>query len=184
MNSLKGHLLIATPELLAPLFAQSVILMIDHDEHGAMGVILNRPIDATASDLAGKVVEEGFTWDKPLYLGGPVSGPLMVLHALPDLADREIVPGVFLTMEAENAKELLGRKAEPSLIVVNYSGWGAGQLEGEFGWDSWLTLPATARHVFGSDSADLWESVVKQVHARKLSEFFGVRQIPPDPSMN
>lgn len=55
MNSLKGHLLIATPDLLAPLFARSVILMIDHDEDGAMGVILNRPTEASVSDLAGKI---------------------------------------------------------------------------------------------------------------------------------
>src|SRR3954468_22224733 len=85
MNSLKGHLLIATPDLLAPLFARSVILIIDHDEEGAMGVILNRPTEASVSDLAGKIFEEDFSWEKPLHLGGPVSGPLMVLHALPDL---------------------------------------------------------------------------------------------------
>lgn len=185
MTSLQGHLLIATPRLLTPIFTRSVILMIDHDEGGAMGVLLNRPTDATATDLAGVILEPGFAWDKPLNLGGPVSGPLMVLHTLAELADREVLPGVCLTLEAAKAKAILSRKAEPSRIVVNYSGWGPGQLEGEFGWDSWLTLPAKADHVFGSGPDALWEAVVKQVNARKLSEFLGLRiPSPPDPSLN
>ncbi|MDB5350994.1 MAG: putative transcriptional regulator [Planctomycetota bacterium] len=184
MNSLQGHLLIAAPSLIAPIFTRSIILMIDHDEDGAMGVILNLRIDATATDLAGKIVEDGFSWDKPLNLGGPVSGPLMVLHAVPDLADREIIPGVFLAIDADRVGEILSRKVEPSVIVVNYSGWSAGQLEGEFEWDSWLTLPATAEHVFGPVEVNLWETVVKQVSIRTLAEFFGVREVPPDPNMN
>ena len=184
MNSLKGQLLIATPELLSPLFTQSVILMVDHNEEGAMGLIVNRPTEATASDLAGKILDEDFTWDKPLHLGGPVSGPLMILHTDPELADREVIPGVFLTMDAEKAEGLLTSKVEPSMLLVNYAGWGPGQLEGEFGWDSWLTLPATTDHVFGMGPENLWETVVKRVNARKLSEFFGVRAVPPDPSMN
>ncbi len=183
MKTLEGHLLIAMPDLMSPIFSRSVILMIDHDEDGAMGVILNRPTEATATDLAGKVMDEDFVWDKPLSLGGPVPGPLMVLHSEPDLADREILPGVFLTLDAPKAQELLTRKAEPSLFVVNYSGWGPGQLEGEFDRDSWLALPADVAHVFGRDD-DLWEAVVKQANARKLSEFFGIREIPPDPTFN
>lgn len=184
MNSLKGHLLIATPELIAPVFTRSVILMIDHDENGAMGVILNRPTDATTSDLPEEIVGPEFDGNKPLHLGGPVSGPLMILHALADLADREVVPGVFLTLDATKARELLISKAEPSLIVVNYSGWSAGQLESEFDRDSWLTLPATLDHVFDGREDDLWKSVVGQVSAKTLSDFLGVRHIPPDPTMN
>lgn len=183
MNSLEGHLLIATPELLGPMFARSVILMIDHGEGGAMGVILNRPTEATVADLPAEVLGEEVAWDKTLHLGGPVPGPLMLLHADPELADREVVPGVYLTLDADKAREVIARRAEPTRIVVNYSGWAPGQLEGEFGEDSWLTLPATAGHVFG-EAANLWASVVGQVQARKLSEFLGVRVVPPDPTLN
>lgn len=184
MNFLEGHLLIATPDLLAPIFACSVILMIDHGEGGAMGVILNRPTEATVADLPAEVFGEVVAWDKPLHLGGPVPGPLMLLHADPGLADREVLPGVYLTLDATKAREVVARRAEPLLIVVNYSGWGAGQLEGEFDQQSWLTLPATAEHIFGSARTDLWSSVVGRVQARKLSEFLGVRVIPTDPSLN
>jgi putative transcriptional regulator len=184
MNSLKGHLLIATPQLNAPLFAKSVILMLHHDEDGAMGVILNRPTDASIAEISEKVFGERFEWDKPLLLGGPVPGPMLVIHADEALADQEIIPGVYRTFDAALIRELVRQEAEPSLVVANCSGWGPGQLEGEFGWDSWLTLPATAEHIFWDGDKDIWEAVVGEVNARKLSEFFGIREVPPDPSVN
>ena len=126
MNSLKGQLLIATPQLLAPIFTRSVILMLEHNEEGAMGVILNQPINTTITDLAGKIFEDGFEWDKPLSLGGPVPGPLMVIHTFEDLADAEVLPGIFHTLEASRVQEVIGRRPEPSLIIANYSGLGTG----------------------------------------------------------
>jgi len=184
MNSLRGHLLIATPQLLAPIFARSVILMLEHNEEGAMGVIVNQPINTTVSDLSGKIFEDGFEWDKPLHLGGPVAGPLMILHTLEDLADQVVIPGLCHTLEAAKVQDIVRRRLEPSLIIANYSGWGPGQLEGEFGWDSWLTLPARSEYVFWSGDKDLWQVVVHQVNARKLSEFLNLREVPADPSMN
>jgi putative transcriptional regulator len=184
MNSLKGHLLIATPQLLAPIFARSVILMLEHNEEGAMGVIVNQPINTTITDLAGKIFEEGFEWDKPLHLGGPVPGPLMVLHTLEELADQVILPGIGHTLEASRVQEIIRQRPEPSLIIANYSGWGPGQLEGEFDWDSWLTLPATPDRVFWTGEKNLWKVVVNEVNAKKLSEFLKLREMPPDPSMN
>jgi putative transcriptional regulator len=184
MNSLKGHLLIATPQLEAPIFTRSVILMLEHNEEGAMGVIVNQPINTTISDLAGKIFDEDFVWDKPLNLGGPVPGPLMVLHTIEELADREVLPGVRQTIESSLVQEVIVLRPEPSLIIANYAGWGPGQLESEFGWDSWLTLPAKAEHVFWHGKKDLWKVVVNQVNARKLSEFLKLRGIPDDPSMN
>jgi putative transcriptional regulator len=184
MNSLKGQLLIATPQLLAPIFKQSVILMLEHSDEGAMGVILNQPINTTITDLAGRIFEEGFEWDKALHLGGPVPGPLMVVHTSEDQADAEILPGIFHTLEASRVQEIIRLRLEPSLVIANYSGWGPGQLEGEFDWDSWLTLPAQHEFVFWAGEKELWKVVVNQVNARKLSEFLKLRDVPSDPSYN
>src|SRR3954447_19268323 len=126
MNSLKGHLLIATPQLLAPIFSRSVILMLEHNEEGAMGVILNQPINTTVTDLSGKIFEDGFEWDKPLHLGGPVPGPLMVLHTSEEMADQVILPGICHTLEASRVQEIIRQRPERSLIIANYSGWGPG----------------------------------------------------------
>jgi putative transcriptional regulator len=69
-------------------------------------------------------------------------------------------------------------------VIANYSGWGPGQLEGEFNWDSWVTLPAKAVHVFWTGKRDLWKTVVSEVNARKLSEFLRLKEMPEDPSLN
>jgi putative transcriptional regulator len=184
MQSLKGYLLIATPSLQSPIFTRSVILMLEHNEEGALGVILNQPINTTVTDLSGKIFEDDFEWDKALSLGGPVPGSLMVLHTDEELADQEVIPGVCITVEASKVHEIVRRRPEPSLILANYSGWGPGQLDGEFSVDSWVTLPATAEHVFWTGDRELWNVVVNEVSVKKLSEFLGLRAVPPDPSVN
>ena len=184
MTSLKGHLLIASPGLVASFFTRTVILMLDHTEEGAAGVVLNRATEATVSDIAETVFSEPFDWDKTLNLGGPVSGPLMVLHEVEDLSDREVLPGLYNSVEAEQVRRVVMGRTEPSMILANYAGWGPGQLEGEFDVDSWLTLPATRDYVFWAEDEDLWDVVVKAVNARKLSEFLGLKGVPSDPSLN
>jgi putative transcriptional regulator len=184
MRSLKGHLLIASPSLLASFFTKTVILMLDHSEEGAAGVVLNRPTEATVSDIAETVFAEPFDWDKPLNLGGPVSGPLMVLHEVEELSDQEVMPGLYNSVEMEHVRQAVMDRTEPSMILANYAGWGPGQLESEFDVDSWLTLPATRDYVFWTEDEELWDVVVKAVNARKLSEFLGLRGVPSDPSLN
>jgi putative transcriptional regulator len=184
VRSLKGHLLIASPSLLGSFFAKTVILMLDHTEEGAAGVVINRPTEATVTDIAETVFSEPFEWDKPLSLGGPVSGPLMVIHEVGELSDQEVCDGVYNSVEISKVRQAVMDRTEPSLIVANYSGWGPGQLEGEFGVDSWLTLPATRDYVFWDGSRDLWDVVVKAVNARKLSDFLGLRGVPVDPTVN
>ena len=143
MQTLKGHLLIATPHLRSPIFSRSVILILDQNEEGALGVILNQPISTTMTDLSGKIFVEDFEWDKPISLGGPMASSLVMLHTDEDLADEEIIPGVYITIDGSKVQDLIDLRSEPSLVVANYSGWGPGQLDGELRADSWLTLPAT-----------------------------------------
>src|SRR5947209_5293921 len=184
MQSLKGHLLIASTTLTSSFFSRTVILMLDHTDEGAAGVVLNRPTEATVTDIAETVFSEPFEWDKPLNLGGPVSGPLMILHEVEEYSDLEILPGLYNAVEVSKVRQLVMDRTEPSMILANYSGWGPGQLEGEFGVDSWLTLPAKREYVFWEGAGDLWDVVVKAVNARKLSDFLGLRRVPTDPSLN
>src|SRR5262249_61660591 len=112
MQSLKGHLLIATPELSSPIFSRSVILVLEHGEEGATGVILNKPTNATMTDLSGRIFDESFEWDKPLHLGGPVVGPLMVLHTVEGMADPEGIPGRVQTLGAPQSQHVIGSKTQ------------------------------------------------------------------------
>jgi putative transcriptional regulator len=147
-------------------------------------VVLNRPTEATVADIAETVFDQPFDWDKALNLGGPVEGPIMILHQDEDFADQEILPGLYNSVEMAKVRGLVFNRTEPSLILTYYAGWGPGQIESEFGVDSWLILPATIDLVFWEGEEELWDVVVKAVNARKLSEFLGLREVPIDPSFN
>ncbi len=181
MKSLKGHLLLASPELLDPNFFRSVVLMFEHTAKGAAGVVINRPIEASVADIAEQVFEQPLDWEKPIYLGGPVPGPLMIIHANQPMADQEILPGIYSTIEAEKVREILRQKTEPSLIVANYAGWGPGQLEREMSEESWQSTPAIEAHLFGTDPETLWDVVPAP---RSLLDLLDVPDVPNDPSLN
>lgn len=184
MTTLKGHLLVASPGLLDPNFARSVLLMFEHNKQGAAGLILNRPTVATISDIAEQVFSEPFDWDKPLNIGGPVVGPLLVVHTDEELSDREVIDGLFTTIDAAKVQVLLRQKVEPSLILANYAGWGPGQLEAEIKEGSWLLTAATPDLVFGTDNDEDWAAIVLEIESRVLPKILGIREVPEDPSLN
>ena len=184
MESLKGRLLVAAPSLASEFFARTVILMLEHNDEGAMGIVINRPTEATVNDIAGQILDEELNWDKPIQLGGPVRGPLQIVHDVVEFADQEVVEGVRVTVSAENVRDLLAIKPEPSLVVANYAGWGTGQLEGEIAEDSWLTLPARADLVFWHDATDLWKVVLNEINAAELSNVLRLKRLPNDPGLN
>jgi putative transcriptional regulator len=184
MTSLKGQLLVATPDLFAQVFTHSVILMLEHSEGGAAGVIVNRPTEGTIADVAERVFDEPSDWGKTIGLGGPVPGPLILLHTVEDLGDQEVIPGLFNTVDPAKLRELVGRKVEPSLALANYSGWAAGQLEGEIESGSWIWFPASLDLVFWEGARELWDAVTKLYNARRLSEILRLRGAPDDPRVN
>ncbi len=184
MTSLVGHLLVASADLLDPNFARSVLLIFQHNKDGAAGVILNRPTVATISDISEQVFSERFEWDKPLNLGGPVLGPLLVLHNAGPLGDQEVLDGLYSTIDAAKVQLLIRRRVEPSLVVANYAGWGPGQLEAEIREGGWLLTAATPDLVFGTADEEAWEAIVREIEANGLPRILGIREVPDDPSMN
>jgi len=162
MDSLRGHLLIAPPHLTDPNFAHSVVLMIQHDPEGAFGVILNRPTDRTIRDVWKEVRGTECECRQGVLLGGPVTGPLVALHAEPALGEIPVTDGVFCTMGADKIEELVGSNRIRVRFYAGYSGWGRGQLEGEMQTGSWLTTPAQAENVFGTPPALLWRTVLRR----------------------
>lgn len=184
MTSLKGHFLIAGPKLLDPNFARTVILMIEHTAEGAAGVVINRPTGAIVSEVAEAVLEEPVAWEKPIHLGGPVSGPVVVLHTREDLGDLRLLDGLFSTADAEKLRTLVREREEPSLVIANYAGWGPGQLERELDEDSWLIAPATVDQVFWSGDQPLWDVLSRAIRGQQLAEMLRLRDLPPDPGVN
>lgn len=184
-RSLKGSLLIASPQLQSPIFARAVVLVLEHtEEQGAKGVILNLPTGATMTDLAGKLFDEDFAWDKPLHLGGPVAGPLLVLHTRPKMADLEIGPGVYVALDAAKSQHLITQEVEPSLVVANFSGWAPGQLEKELDEDVWVVAPADTAKIFAGLDQDLWWTTMRDLRSDALRDILKLTNLPEDPSFN
>jgi putative transcriptional regulator len=184
MNSLKGHLLAANPHLPDSNFSRTVILMIEDNDEGSAGLVVNRATDATIARLSMQIFQELIDWEKSIYLGGPVSGPLIAVHTVESFADREVFAGVYSTVDPAKLQTIARQQTEPTLFVANYAGWGPGQLAAEFDEDSWLAIPARAELVFCSGEANLWNAVLHEINATKLSELLGLETIPDDPSQN
>jgi putative transcriptional regulator len=158
MNSLAGRILVAPPDLHDPDFAKAVILVVQHSEEQAFGVILNRPTDRTIRDAWGGTKRpECYQW---VYSGGPVPGPLFALHGDPSLAEIEVLPGVYYVLQKKNLERLLGRPGRTFKIFNSHAGWGPGQLERWIEAGRWAVAPATPRLVFDADTS-LWEEAAK-----------------------
>ncbi|MDZ7616255.1 MAG: YqgE/AlgH family protein [Patescibacteria group bacterium] len=182
MESLEGHLLIASPELLDPNFARSVVLMVQHNEQGALGLVLNRPTNKELRHLWADVSQEPCNGSGLVYLGGPVPGPIMAVHGEADLGELEVLDGVFFAARKDHLDSLVLRTDLPYKVFVGHSGWGPGQLEGELKLGGWLTAAATVKDVF-HDGDDLWARLVKGVR-HPLPEMLNIKRVPPDPSLN
>lgn len=184
MESLRGHLLIAPPHLTDPNFSRTVVLMIQHDDEGAFGVILNRRTERSIRDLWSEIRGETCRCDQHLNLGGPVTGPLVALHTEPALAELPVVPGVYCTMDAGNIAEVVDGDRKMVRFYAGYAGWGARQLEAEMQTGSWLTTKASAHHVFGTDEEVLWRNALRQASGTADFPLPGTTGEPHDPSLN
>lgn len=181
MHSLRGQLLVAAPTLLDPNFARTVILIAEHGEDGALGVILNRPgdalVDSISPDLA--CVCDG---DDPVFVGGPVQPEgVLVLAEFEDVSlaalavDDEVG---FVSLDAD-LEELEGA-TKRARAFSGHAGWGPGQLDAEIEEESWYPAPFTRDDAFTDDPDELWSRAL----VRKGGAYALVARMPIDPSLN
>lgn len=180
METLQGQLLIASPALLDPNFRRTVVLVTEHTDEGAAGLVLNRPSPAEVAELVPQLeplVEDG----EQVWLGGPVQ------------QDAVLVLGEFVDPD-DAAVPLFGALGFPSLdepdevvpattrrrVFAGYAGWGAGQLEDELAREDWIIEPALADDAFTEAPDALWSDVLR----RKGGVYELVARIPEDPSVN
>ena len=183
MKSLAGNFLVASPHLRDPNFAQSVVLMLQHEEQGALGVIVNRPGDKTVDEVWEMIESEPPGCDQFVHVGGPVPGPLIALHDQRKLGEKEILPKVFMSMQKDSIDALVRREGARFRLFSGHAGWGGGQLENEMRVGGWLTWPATAAELF-ADPADLWKSVCGKIGRKIIAPNIPEDRIPPDPGLN
>ncbi len=182
MDSLQSQLLVASPRLPDNNFYRSVVLMIQHDEEGAFGVVLNRPTNLSVSGIWEQIADEGRETDAPIFLGGPVSGPLLAVHGVEQYAESEVLPGVYLSTEKQALDDITRQTESPFRIFSGYSGWGPGQLDEEMASGGWMTLPATIGYVFGEHD-DLWKTVAAEIGRQVVPAMRGGNSVV-DPLLN
>ncbi|MCC6579480.1 MAG: YqgE/AlgH family protein [Phycisphaeraceae bacterium] len=189
MQSLQGCLLVAGPNLLDPNFFHTLVLLVQHGEEGALGLIINRPTQAKLTEVWNQVSEGPCGMEAVLHQGGPCEGPLMVLHEEPELSQVTVIPssgvspGLHFCTDEEKIRWLVERASMPSRFFVGYAGWTAGQLEQELDSGSWLLAPATSEVVFASDD-QTWSLVLRQVTVLSEYPHLNPKWIPADPTVN
>lgn len=170
-ESLRGQFLIAAKQLVDSNFYRSVVLMIEHNDEGAMGLIVNRPSTISVSHALSDHFD-GLENDSLVYIGGPVQpSALFILHNQGDLDPEEpcVVPGLYVG-SSPGAFESIVRYSIDECPEVKYrvfcgcAGWGPGQLEGEIERGDWYHVCADAETLFSDDPYEVWDDVRRRVH--------------------
>jgi len=181
MESLKGKLLLASPTLSDPNFARTVVLVAEHNEDGAMGLVLNRPATTTVAESAPEL-EELVDAEEPIYIGGPVQPSAVIVLASferPELAGL-LVKGDVGFLSAEEDFETSRDATRQMRVFAGHAGWGPGQLDEELEREDWIVEPPLDEELFAPDAEELWSEVL----TRKGGTFALVARMPLDPSVN
>lgn len=164
-------LLVAMPQVLDPFFHRSVVLLLNHDEEGSHGLIVNRPTDIPVrSILGGMDIEWTGAEEAVAYFGGPVQpqlGSVLFLTdaARPDLAPAAtpVAPGVAITHHVDDLAGLAAAPPERMRLLLGFAGWGEGQLMEEILRNDWLTARVDPRLLFAPDPAGVWGEALRSV---------------------
>ncbi len=174
---MRGQLLIAGATLPDPNFARTVVLVCEHSEDGALGLVLNRPGDLVVGESAPELADL-LGEDALIDSGGPVqTDALLVLAEFehPEQAGIQVVANVGLVGDGSEVEDTIRAR-----VFAGYAGWGPGQLDHELEREDWFVAPAGIDDIFNPDADELWARVL----ARKGAHFALVARMPIDPSVN
>jgi putative transcriptional regulator len=181
MGFLHGQLLVASPAMADPNFARSVIAIANHDEDGALGIILNRPSETEVVEAVPEL-EGVIDDDEVVFVGGPVQpASIVVLAEFEDPAEAAflVVDGIGLVSD-RTGLDRLGVATARRRVFAGYAGWGPGQLEQELEREDWILEAVQPQDVFDEEPGALWGRVL----ARKGGQFRLLARMPLDPSVN
>jgi putative transcriptional regulator len=167
--ALAGELLIASPAMTDPRFYQAVVLIVRHDRNGALGIIINRPLeDRSLASLLEALGDKDTTVEGRvrIFAGGPVQPEIgFVLHSAEYHATgtTDIDGHVAVTSSPEILRDIANKRGPmKTLIAFGYAGWGPSQLDGELEHRFWFIAPEDSRFVFDHDRDMLWDEAMKR----------------------
>lgn len=179
---LQGQLLLDAGELAGSFFARTVVLICQHNEEGAFGLIINRATERKFSEVVTAEMPESLK-DQPLFIGGPVQPAAMsYLHSDAFLPDANVMAGLSLGHSLEELLDLGGDYSPTRKVktFAGYAGWAPGQLEGEMKRKAWLTHPASLDLIFDPEPEKLWQKILRS----KGWKYRLISEMPEDPSVN
>ena len=184
MQSLVGQLLVATPVLRDPNFERTVVLLVAHENGGAIGVVLNRATEVPVREVLGSW---GGVATEPsvVFEGGPVQPEAAICLARVRTATTELrgfsrVQGTLGTVDLTNDPDIMREQLLDVRVFAGYAGWAPGQLEEEMAEPAWIVVRAEPDDVFAPDPDELWRTVLY----RKGGKYSLIATMPYDPSLN
>lgn len=184
VESLTGQVLIAGPSLQDPNFQRTVIVICEHSDEGALGIVYNRPSPITVAEALPPLADTHLA-GRRLFLGGPVQTEnIFVIHDDENAGGDEINSGLFFGGDPELLDRLCqGLKAGDGKTVqlfAGYSGWGAGQLEFEMSQGAWIVAPSDNRQILSTETEDKWRQALLGLGGR----YAMLAETPIDPGLN
>lgn len=183
MENLKGKLLVAAPMMREPTFSRTVISVLEHSEDGALGVVINRPGDASLLDVVPPVAELA-SQPAVLFAGGPVEPHAaialgVVASGAPAEGWRPVIPPV-VTVDLDVDPVILAASLRELRVFAGYAGWSDGQLEGEIAQGAWYVVDSLPSDAFDAWPDRLWSAVLR----RQPWPLSALATCPLDPTMN
>jgi len=182
VKNLEHRLLVASPRQDDLNFAETVILVIGHNDDGSFGVILNCPMPVMVGQIWEELGESSCDSRQLVNAGGPANGPVIALHTQESFADLRVVPGVFLSIQRDNVDWMVRHAISPYRIFVGTAYWEAGELEEEVAGGNWLVLPASRDFLFAAPD-DLWRNTLREF-GQSFVRSVGIRHVPDYPGVN
>ncbi len=165
-----GQFLIAMPTLADPNFHRTVTLVCEHNEHGALGVVVNRPLDMTLGEVLEQFhlrTDDAIVAGQPVYLGGPVQPErgFVVHDGVHDFDGTLRISDGLAVTTSRDVLEAVAAGTGPGrvLVTLGYAGWAAGQLEQEMAENAWLNVPGDPRILFETPSERRWETAAESI---------------------
>lgn len=207
MDCLSGQLLVASTVTTDPVIDRSVCLLVHDDEDGAIGVMLNRPLQPNPTELLALLESEpegnanrlshlsgasesaeGPDQERPttasaVHFGGPLSGPVVAIHTSSEHAEAETGHGIYVAAQKQHLEKIVRDRPTPYRLIVGHLGWSAEKLREEIAAGYWHVLPATAEIVFSVDG-EMWPRLIRRATASSVAAWIGTHDVPGAHELN
>lgn len=161
-------LLLSMPQMHDPNFEQTVVLLCDHTDQGAFGLVLNRPTTTAAAEVVALEPPLAVERGPLLWTGGPVEPERgWILLGQDGAGDdaTEVAPGIYLSTSVDLLRRVIETPPRRTRVLTGYAGWGPGQLDEELQASAWLTVPADPELIFETPADEMWDRAIRRLGA-------------------